>query len=39
MVAAIASAIVFSIAMSWTWSGELTDLLGMFLLNLIIVGS
>ncbi|HDM67395.1 MAG TPA: hypothetical protein ENG62_03305 [Thermoplasmatales archaeon] len=38
-VAVIASAIVFSIAMSWTWSNELTDLLGMFLLNLIIIGS
>ena len=32
------SSIVFSIAMSWTWSEKLSDFLWMFIVNLIVIG-
>lgn len=36
-IAVLFSAIVFSIAMSWTWSNELTDFMEMLFINLVII--
>ncbi|MCD6236772.1 MAG: hypothetical protein J7K13_02315 [Thermoplasmata archaeon] len=38
-IAILLSSIVFSIAMSWTWSEELDDFLWMFVINLIVIGT
>ena len=38
-IAILLSSIVFSIAMSWTWSEKLDDFLWMFVINLIVIGT